>query len=112
VQAGTRNNYRGLYFIDSSRAAELDAYARRPLQRRARRAARPLGLRPALDGDHSFRRFNPALGVNWNPPGADLVRLYTQVMRVPAPAELTCADATAPCSLPNQFPRTPRSSRS
>jgi len=52
---------------------------------------------PALDGDHSFRRFNPALGVNWNPrPALTWFASVTQGMRVPAPAELTCADATAP----------------
>ena len=62
------------------------------------------GLRPALDGDHSFRRFNPALGAAWNPNAALTVfASLSQGMRVPSPAELTCADPSAPCTLPNQF---------
>jgi outer membrane receptor protein involved in Fe transport len=62
------------------------------------------GLRPELDGDHTFRRFNPALGVNWNPhPAVTWFASLSQGMRVLAPVELTCADRNAPCALPNQF---------
>ncbi|HZD19992.1 MAG TPA: TonB-dependent receptor [Burkholderiales bacterium] len=62
------------------------------------------GLRPALDGDHVFRRLNPAFGAAWNPNAALTVfASLSQGMRVPSPAELTCADPAAPCTLPNQF---------
>jgi outer membrane receptor protein involved in Fe transport len=105
VQAATRNNYRGLYFIDQFAPLQNWTLTLAGRYNVARVALRDRsGLRPALDGDHSFRRFNPALGVNWNPrPALTWFASVTQGMRVPAPAELTCADATAPCSLPNQF---------
>ena len=62
------------------------------------------GVQPALDGDHTFRRFNPAAGLNWNPlEAATVFASYSEGMRVPTPVELTCADPAAPCSLPNQF---------
>lgn len=62
------------------------------------------GLNPDLDGDHRFRRFNPALGVNFNPvPGFTAYASANQGMRAPTAAELTCADPAAPCKLPNSF---------
>ena len=62
------------------------------------------GVQGALDGDHSFRRLNPGLGVSWNPrASATVFANLTQGMRVPSPVELTCADPAAPCNLPNQF---------
>jgi outer membrane receptor protein involved in Fe transport len=105
VQVGARNDYRGLYFIDQVSPAQNWTFTLAGRYNIARVLLRDRsGLRPALDGDHSFRRFNPALGVNWNPrPALTWFASLTQGMRVPAPAELTCADATAPCSLPNQF---------
>ena len=105
VQVGARNNYRGLYFIDQFAPLQNWTLTLAGRYNVARVELRDRsGLRPALDGDHSFRRFNPALGVNWNPrPALTWFASVTQGMRVPAPAELTCADATAPCSLPNQF---------
>ncbi|HXM81892.1 MAG TPA: TonB-dependent receptor [Burkholderiales bacterium] len=105
VQAGAHNDYRGLYFIDQFAPLQNWTLTLAGRYNVARVVLRDRsGLRPALDGDHSFRRFNPALGVNWNPrPALTWFASLTQGMRVPAPAELTCADATAPCSLPNQF---------
>ncbi len=62
------------------------------------------GLNPDLDGDHAFRRFNPALGMNWNPSaGLTAYASYNEGMRAPTAAELTCADPAAPCKLPNSF---------
>ena len=62
------------------------------------------GIQPALDGDHRFQRFNPALGVNWKPTdSATYFATLSQAMRVPSPVELSCADPGAPCSLPNEF---------
>ncbi|TMH02643.1 MAG: TonB-dependent receptor, partial [Betaproteobacteria bacterium] len=62
------------------------------------------GSNPDLDGDHAFRRFNPALGLNFN-PSAELTTYasYNEGMRAPTAMELTCADPTAPCKLPNSF---------
>jgi len=62
------------------------------------------GTNPALDGDHQFRRFNPALGVTFNPTaGFTAYGSYNEGMRAPTAAELTCADPAAPCKLPNAF---------
>jgi len=62
------------------------------------------GLNPDLDGDHRFRRFNPAIGINFNPkPGYTTYLSYNEGMRAPTAAELTCADPAAPCKLPNSF---------
>ena len=58
----------------------------------------------ALNGDHSFSRFNPAAGLTYEPVKSVTTYVaYNEGMRVPTPAELTCADPNAPCSLPNIF---------
>jgi iron complex outermembrane receptor protein len=62
------------------------------------------GTQPALDGHHTFSRFNPALGINWNPtPAFTAYATYNEGMRSPTAIELACADPNAPCSLPNDF---------
>jgi iron complex outermembrane recepter protein len=62
------------------------------------------GTAPELDGDHSFRRLNPALGLSFNPTGGSTYYAsYNEGMRAPTAMELTCADPTAPCKLPNAF---------
>ncbi|KVH73135.1 TonB-dependent receptor [Burkholderia cepacia] len=62
------------------------------------------GVQPLLDGNHVFSRFNPALGVNWNPvAGFTAYATYNEGMRSPTAIELACADPAAPCSLPNDF---------
>lgn len=62
------------------------------------------GVQPLLDGNHTFSRFNPALGLNWNPvAGFTVYATYNEGMRSPTAIELACADPAAPCSLPNDF---------
>ncbi|WP_272546507.1 TonB-dependent receptor [Burkholderia cepacia] len=62
------------------------------------------GVQPLLDGNHVFSRFNPALGLNWNPvAGFTVYATYNEGMRSPTAIELACADPAAPCSLPNDF---------
>ena len=62
------------------------------------------GTQPALDGHHTFSRFNPAVGINWNPtPAFTAYATYNEGMRSPTAIELACADPNAPCSLPNDF---------
>jgi outer membrane receptor protein involved in Fe transport len=62
------------------------------------------GTAPLLNAEHSFARFNPALGINFT-PGARLTAYaaYNEGMRAPTPIELACADPAAPCKLPNNF---------
>jgi len=61
-------------------------------------------LGTSLNGDHGFGRFNPAAGLNFTPvPSVTTYVSYNQGMRVPTPVELTCANPSAPCNLPNAF---------
>jgi iron complex outermembrane receptor protein len=65
-------------------------------------------LGSALNGNHSFNHFDPALGVNYKPKSDVVVYAgYSQGMRVPSPIELSCANPQAPCSLPNAFSSDP-----
>ncbi|HEX9646421.1 MAG TPA: TonB-dependent receptor, partial [Alphaproteobacteria bacterium] len=58
-----------------------------------------------LAGDHSFSRFNPAAGATYTFPQLRTTAFasYAEANRAPSPAELTCAEPTAPCRLPNSF---------
>lgn len=57
-----------------------------------------------LDGKHSYRRFNPAVGLNYNPTRSlGFFAGYNEGMRAPSPIELACADPLHPCALPNAF---------
>lgn len=58
----------------------------------------------ALNGEHDFDRINPAFGITYNFNNNNGVYgSYSESSRAPTPIELLCADATAPCSLPNAF---------
>ena len=57
-----------------------------------------------LNGNHEYKRFNPAVGLNYNPSkNLGLYGGYSEGMRAPTPVELSCADETRPCSLPTGF---------
>jgi outer membrane receptor protein involved in Fe transport len=61
-------------------------------------------LGTALNGDHAFERFNPAVGVTARVAGDAIVYAgYSESSRAPTPIELTCADEDDPCRLPNAF---------
>ena len=54
----------------------------------------------ALNGDHSYSRFNPTVGLTWR--ALDTVMAYAsyaEANRAPTPAELSCADPLLPCTL-------------
>lgn len=58
----------------------------------------------ALNGAHQFERLNPGLEFDWQvTPGMSLRAGYAETNRAPTPAELSCADENAPCSLTNFF---------
>jgi outer membrane receptor protein involved in Fe transport len=62
------------------------------------------GVDSGLNGDNTFSRFNPAVGLNFNPSSAlNTYVTYNEGMRAPTAIELTCADPAAPCKLPNAF---------
>jgi outer membrane receptor protein involved in Fe transport len=56
-----------------------------------------------LNGDHTFQRFNPALGLTMGTEALAFYAGYTEANRTPSPVELTCADEDDPCRLPNAF---------
>jgi outer membrane receptor protein involved in Fe transport len=67
------------------------------------------GLNPgggpgSLDGDHTYGRFNPAVGLTFAPSTALTVYAgVNQGSRAPTAIELGCADPANPCKLPNSF---------
>ena len=49
------------------------------------------GVRPELNGDHNFSRFNPSLGVTWDATDSmNVYASYSESNRVPTPIELAC----------------------
>jgi outer membrane receptor protein involved in Fe transport len=65
------------------------------------------GLDPqdsSLNGQHSYKRLNPAIGLNYNPSKAlGFYGGYNEGMRAPSPIELSCANPDRPCALPAGF---------
>ena len=58
----------------------------------------------ALNGNHSFERFNPAGGLSDKiTPELTAYVGYAESNRAPTPSELSCASPAAPCSLTNFF---------
>ena len=101
----TRNDYYGLYFTDVFSFSERWHLTLSGRYNWADISIRDkTGLEPALNGDNTFKRFNPAAGLNFNPtPTLTTYVSYSEGMRAPTPIELTCADPNAPCRLPNNF---------
>lgn len=61
-------------------------------------------LGTALNGEHRFERLNPGIEFDWQAArGLTLRAGYAETNRAPTPAELSCADPQAPCSLANFF---------
>src|SRR6185503_349805 len=56
-----------------------------------------------LDGNHTFQRFNPAVGLTMGAEALTFYASYSEANRAPSPVELTCADEDDPCRLPNAF---------
>jgi outer membrane receptor protein involved in Fe transport len=63
---------------------------------------------PNLDGDHTYHKLNPALGLSWQiVPALNAYAGFSQGNRVPTPIELGCADRANPCTLPNSMASDP-----
>ena len=61
-----------------------------------------------LNGNHSFSRFNPAIGVSIAMGQRTNAYISASTSnRIPTPVELTCADPEDPCRLPNSFQADP-----
>lgn len=105
TDAKTRNRYYSLFLSDVLSLSDrwtLTMSGRYNLARVS--IADQTGEAPELNGSHRFSRFNPALGLNFQPSTQTTVyATYNEGMRAPTPIELTCADPEAPCKLPNSF---------
>lgn len=105
TRARTESSYYGLYAHDTLTLNERWALTLSGRYNMANvRIADESGSAPDLNGDHTFTRFNPAVGATYN-PSATLTAYasYNEGMRAPTPIELTCANPSAPCKLPNNF---------
>jgi outer membrane receptor protein involved in Fe transport len=105
TDAQTRNQYYGLFFTDTLKLAQEWALTVSGRYNRATVKIEDLsGAAPLLNGQHTFSRLNPAVGINYT-PGERLTAYaaYNEGMRAPTPIELACADPAAPCKLPNNF---------
>ena len=103
VRVGISNAYYGLFFTDTFDATpELSAN----LAGRFNLAQIDLSDQQgsALSGNHTYNRFNPAGGLTYKiTPGLTAYASYAEANRAPTPAELTCANPAAPCSLAQFF---------
>jgi outer membrane receptor protein involved in Fe transport len=96
-----RTQYYGLYFMNT-----LDVTDRLALTVGGRYNVANIKLEDqlgeALNGDHTFQRFNPVVGATYKlNPGLTLYAGYSESNRAPTPAELACADPQRPCLLEN-----------
>ena len=97
VSLRTTNQYTGLYVLDTfdvTRAFSITAggrfnHAHIELQDQ---------LGTALNGDHTFDRFNPTIGGTYQiTPELTAYASYSEANRAPTPLELGCADPDRPC---------------
>jgi outer membrane receptor protein involved in Fe transport len=105
TDVGTSNRYLGAYFSDTLALADqwVLTLAGRYNYARIKIADRS-GEDSGLDGAYTFTHFNPAVGINFNPsPALTAYATFNEGNRAPTPIELTCANANAPCKLPNVF---------
>lgn len=100
-----KNRYLGLYLTDTLSVTDRLAFTVSGRLNRANvKVEDRSGQNPAVNGDHTFTRFNPAVGVTYSPVATYTTYAnYSEGMRAPTPVELTCADENAPCPLPNAF---------
>jgi len=105
TQARTTNSYWGLYLTDTLSLTPSVDVTLAGRYNWAQVKIRDLsGANPDLDGDNNFSRLNPAVGVAYKATKAlTAYASYNEGMRIPTPVELTCANPSAPCALPNEF---------
>jgi len=103
VKVTSTNAYYGLFIadvFDITAALSLNASARYNIARIELKDQ----LGTALNGDHRYERLNPAFGASYRfTPALSLYAGYSEANRAPTPAEFSCADPSAPCSLTNFF---------
>lgn len=105
TDADTRTHYYGAYIADTLNLGRRWTLTASGRYNNARvRIDDRTGDAPLLNGSNSFSRFNPDLGLNFNPSETlTAYASYNEGVRAPTAIELTCADPNAPCKLPNDF---------
>jgi iron complex outermembrane recepter protein len=105
TDADTRTRYLGAFVADTFNLNSKWTLTASGRYNHARiRVEDRTGEAPLLNGEHTFSRFNPAVGVNFNPTSNFTgYASYNEGIRAPTAIELTCADPDAPCKLPNDF---------
>jgi iron complex outermembrane receptor protein len=103
VRVGISNATYGVYLADT-----LNLTSRLALTVSGRFNAAQINLNDRnggdLTGNHSYSRFNPAVGVTYQAtPWLTAYAGYAEANRTPTPAELSCAGPANSCSLANFF---------
>ncbi len=99
----TKNMYFGAYFSDTFSITDALAAT---LAGRYNSATLELmdHLGQSLNGNDEFIRFNPSAGLTYKLAGnATTYFNYSEANRAPTAVELSCADPTRPCRVPNAF---------
>lgn len=115
VRLDTKNDYYGLYATDTfsiNNQLHLTLSGRYNI---ANIDLKGVSSNPALTpvdsdlkGKYRYNRFNPAVGLNYNPTSTlGFFGGYNEGMRAATPVELSCADENRPCALPNAFASDP-----
>ena len=103
VRVSSANDYFGVYAADVFRPVEALAITVSARYNHSNIALRDR-IGTALNGSHEYSRVNPAIGATYDvTAGATLYAGYAEANRAPTPAEFSCADPGAPCSLTNFF---------
>lgn len=106
VRLKTRNDYYGLYATDTFSFNDMLhlTLSGRYNVAKIKLSGANLDAGTDLGGNHRYSRFNPAIGLNFNPSKAiGFYGAYNEGMRAATPVELSCADKNNPCALPNAF---------
>ncbi|WP_082907832.1 TonB-dependent receptor [Bradyrhizobium neotropicale] len=97
VSLRTVNQYQGLYALDTFNVDDRFAVTAGG-RFNAARVTLMDQLGTALNGDHTYDRFNPVIGGTYKITSEVTAYAgYSEANRVPTPLELGCADPTRPC---------------
>ncbi|MGY8680550.1 TonB-dependent receptor [Bradyrhizobium sp. UFLA05-153] len=97
VSLRTVNQYQGLYALDTFNVDDRFAVTAGG-RFNAARVTLMDQLGTALNGDHTYDRFNPVVGGTYKITSEVTAYAgYSEANRVPTPLELGCADPTRPC---------------
>jgi iron complex outermembrane receptor protein len=97
VSLRATNRYTGLYALDTFDVTDAFSITGGGRFNHARIVLEDQ-IGTALNGDHTFSRFNPMIGGTYKiTPGLTAYAGYSEANRAPTPLELACADPARPC---------------